>query len=62
MPIIFAKLQSLIREKYFDVNLLHLGELLQTNEQIVVKRETLRKWAHDIHHVKRAKRKRSRVH
>lgn len=56
------QVQSLIREKYYDVNLLHLGELLQTNEQIVVKRETLRKWAHDIHHVKRAKRRRGRVH
>lgn len=54
--------QSLIREKYYDVNLLHLGELLQANEHITVKRETLRKWAHDIHHVKRAKRRRGRVH
>ncbi|EMZ3823197.1 DDE-type integrase/transposase/recombinase [Salmonella enterica] len=27
-----------------------------------MKRETLRKWTHDIHHVKRAKRRRSRVH
>ena len=36
--------------------------MLETHEHIVVKRETLRKWAHDIHHVKRAKRRRSRVH
>ncbi len=56
------QVQSLIREKYYDVNLLHLGELLQANEQIIVKRETLRKWAHDIHHVKRAKRRRGRVY
>lgn len=49
------QVQSLIREKYYDVNLLHLRELLQANEHIEVKRETLRKWAHDIHHVKRAK-------
>ena len=56
------QVQKLIREKYYDVNLLHLGELLNSNEQINVKRETLRKWAHDIHHVKRAKRRRSRVH
>ena len=56
------QVQSLIREKYYDVNLLHLGELLQANEHIEVKRETLRKWAHDIHHVKRAKRRRGRVH
>jgi transposase len=52
---------SLIRDKYFDVNLTHLRELLQDNEQILVKRETLRVWAHEIHHVKRAKRRRSRV-
>jgi len=56
------QVQTLIREKYYDVNLLHLGELLNTNEHIVIKRETLRKWAHDIHHVKRAKRRRGRVH
>lgn len=54
--------QQLIREKYYDLNLLHLAELLSVNEHIVVKRETLRGWAHDIHHVKRAKRRRSRVH
>jgi transposase len=56
------QVQSLIREKYYDVNLIHLGDLLEANERIIVKRETLRKWAHDIHHVKRAKRRRSRVH
>ena len=53
--------QSLIKEKYFDVNLTHLRELLEDNEQILVKRETLRRWAHEIHHVKRAKRRRSKV-
>lgn len=56
------QVQSLIREKYYDLNLLHLAEMLETHEHIAVKRETLRKWAHDIHHVKRAKRRRSRVH
>lgn len=56
------QVQSLIKEKYYDVNLLHLGEILQDNEHITVRRETLRKWAHDIHHVKRAKRRRSRIH
>lgn len=55
------EVQRLIKEKYFDVNLLHLAALLQANDNIVVKRETLRSWAHDIHHVKRAKRRRSRV-
>lgn len=56
------QVQQLIREKYYDVNLLHLAELLEANEQVLIKRETLRKWAHDIHHVKRAKRRRGRVH
>jgi transposase len=53
--------QSLIKDKYFDVNLTHLAELLEKNECIRVKRETLRSWAHEIHHVKRAKRRRSQV-
>lgn len=53
--------QRLIKEKYFDLNLTHLAELLVENEGIHVKRETLRGWAHDIHHVKRAKRRRSQV-
>lgn len=55
------QIQALIKEKYYDVNLQHLAELLETNENIQVKRETLRTWAHDIHHVKRAKRRRSQV-
>ncbi len=54
--------QQLIREKYYDLNLLHLADMLEANEHIAVKRETLRCWAHDIHHVKRAKRRRSRIH
>jgi transposase len=53
--------QTLIKEKYFDVNLAHLQELLEDNEQIQVKRETLRSWAHEIHHVKRAKRRRTQA-
>ena len=52
------QVQALIKDKYFNVNLLHLAELLKANENIVFKRETLRFWAHDIHHVKRAKRRR----
>ncbi len=30
-------------------------------KRLSIKRETLRSWAHDIHHVKRAKRRRTRV-
>ncbi len=55
------EVQSLIQTKYFDFNLQHLSELLEKNEGLAIKRETLRTWAHDIHHVKRAKRRRSRV-
>ena len=55
------QVQALIKDKYFDVNLAHLGELLDDNEQIQVKRETLRSWAHEIHHVKRAKRRRTQA-
>ncbi|SEM88282.1 hypothetical protein SAMN05216325_103212 [Nitrosomonas marina] len=32
------QVQSLIKEKYYDVNLQHLAELLDTNENIQVKR------------------------
>ena len=53
--------QNLIKEKYFDLNLLHLAEQLEVNENIIIKRETLRGWAHDIHHVKRAKRRRGKA-
>lgn len=53
--------QTLIKEKYYDVNLTHLAEMLVENEGIHVKRETLRGWAHEIHHVKRAKRRRSQA-
>ena len=53
--------QALIKEKYFDLNLAHLQELLENNERIQVKRETLRTWAHEIHHVKRAKRRRTQA-
>lgn len=56
-----AQVQSLIKEKYYDTNLQHLAELLDRHEDIQVKRETLRTWAHEIHHVKRSKRRRSQV-
>ena len=55
------RVQHLIKDKYFDLNLVHLGEMLESHHDIQVKRETLRGWAHEIHHVKRAKRRRSQV-
>lgn len=53
--------QRLIKEKYFDLNLIHLKELLKEKENIQIKRETLRNWAHEIHHVKRAKKRRAKA-
>jgi len=61
-PISIKKaVQALIKDKYFDLNLQHLADKLETDENIVVKRETLRGWAHEIHHVKRAKRRRGKA-
>lgn len=59
--ILKQQVQKLIKDKYYDVNLQHLSELLIKNENLNIKRETLRNWAHDIHHVKRAKRRRSQI-
>lgn len=53
--------QNLIKEKYFDLNLAHLKDVLKEKENIEVKRETLRNWAHEIHHVKRAKKRRTKA-
>lgn len=50
-----SSVQKLIKEKYFDFNLCHLKEKLESDENIFVNRESLRNWAHEIHHVKRAK-------
>lgn len=55
------RVQSLIKDKYYDVNLQHLAELMDRNDGIQIKRETLRTWAHEIHHVKRAKRRRTQA-
>ena len=54
-------IQKLIKKKYYDFNLTHLQEQLAKAEGINIKRETLRKIAHEIHHVKRAKRRRGIV-
>ncbi len=51
-------IQALIKEKYYDFNLTHLREKLVLHENITIGRETLRKLAHEIHHVKRAKKRR----
>lgn len=52
--------QDLIKERYFDFNVLHIQEKLETEHEITVKRETLRKWCHQISLVKRCKKRRSK--
>ncbi len=59
--ILKSDVQKLIKNKYYDFNLTHLQEKLFFDEGIDVKRETLRTWAHEIHHVKSAKRRRAKV-
>lgn len=49
---------DLIKTKYFDFNILHLQEKLR-EEGLKIRRETLRKWCHEIGMVKRSKRRRS---
>lgn len=49
---------ELIKDKYFDFNILHLQEKLH-EDGLKIKRETLRKWCHEIGMVKRSKRRRS---
>jgi hypothetical protein len=49
---------DLIQKKYFDFNVIHLQEKL-CEEGLKIKRETLRKWCHEIGIVKRSKRRRS---
>lgn len=56
-----VKVQELIKKKYFDFNLTHLAEMLSKKENLNIKRETLRTWAHEIHHVKRAKKRRQKI-
>lgn len=48
----------LIKNKYYDFNVLHLQEKL-LEHGLDIKRETLRKWCHEIGMVKRSKRRRA---
>jgi len=54
------QVQKLVQEKYFDFNLLHLQEKLFEELGFKIKYQTLRRWCHEINHVKRAKRRRSK--
>ncbi len=50
-----TKVEDLIKIKYFDFNLTHLREKLKSDEGVFINKETLRRWAHEIHHVKMKK-------
>jgi transposase len=52
---------KLVREKYFDFNLTHCLEKLKSDEKIEINRETFRQWCHEIHMVKRAKRREPKI-
>ena len=52
-----VKVMKLVKEKYFDFNMQHCLEMLLERHQIVVARETFRRWCHDKGLVKRAKRR-----
>ena len=53
--------QKLVKEKYFDFNLTHCLEKLASEEKITINRETFRQWCHEIHMVKRARRRKPKV-
>lgn len=52
-----TQILELIKEKYFDFNVLHMQEKLR-EEGLRINRETLRKWCHELGLVKRSKRRR----
>lgn len=58
-PEIKEMVHFLIKNKYYDFNILHLQEKLQEHG-LDIKRETLRKWSHEINMVKKKKKRRSK--
>jgi transposase len=58
-PDLKRQVQNLMKEKYFDFNMVHAIEKLR-EEGIDIKRETFRSWCHEIGLVKRAKKRRSK--
>lgn len=48
-----AQVCSLLRHKYFDLNITHAKEILKKKHQIKVSYSTLRRWCHELHLVKR---------
>lgn len=58
--VIKRRAQHLMKEKYFDFNVSHALEKIREELGIEIKRETFRKWCHEIGMVKRAQRRRSK--
>jgi hypothetical protein len=56
-----GKVKALLVEKYFDHNVTHLHEKLSQEENLILGRETLRKWCQEWRMVKRSKRRRSKA-
>jgi transposase len=54
-------IQDLVKERYFDFNMLHALEKIKEEYGITLKRETFRKWMHEIGMVKRSKRRRTKA-
>mgnify|MGYP001573173736 CR=1 FL=1 len=63
-PAIKSEVMNLFRRDYWDFNLAHFRDCLETKHGITIKRETLRKWAKAEYLVKRAHkiRKRPKAH
>jgi transposase len=54
------RIQDLMKEKYFDFNMEHAREKILEETRWSIKRETFRKWCHEIGMVKKEKKRRSR--
>lgn len=55
------RVQQLVKDKYYDFNMTHCLEKLDTVEKVSITSETFRRWCHEIDMVKRAKHRRSTI-
>src|ERR1700743_3212589 len=51
-PELKNQVQGLMKEKYFDFNMLHAMEKIKEEIGVTVTRETMRRWCHEIGMVK----------
>jgi len=58
-PELKERVIALVREKYFDFNVTHCLEKLERDHNIKLSHDTLLRWCHEAHLVKRAKKRRS---